>query len=282
MQQNNMLEMFFFLLFGFLFSGFADLCESSQKDSTGPVLEQFLNLHENLQNATKEIAALVEARNLEAKNNNSLSSQQALPEMCSNFANKNALSWVQAAVETDLSRFSLLRKEGSKGVENGSEKCFYVMIEKAVTGKEADNPPSKNKKSPRNPDKLASKSNAKVFPSSSKRQLSVTKGKKRETDEWSEGNGLKDAASLAEKLLGLSRGWFLNYLESFLNKGFQQNDGNANSETAAILAQIKRVNRWLDDSFPQGSGGDERIDKLRKKLYVFLLDNLDSSVGSER
>lgn len=269
---------------------FAGLCESSQKDPTGLVLEQFLNLHENMKNAAKEINVLIETRDLEVKTHNPLSSQQPLPEICNNFANKNALSWVQAAVETDLSRFSLFRKESSNiGAESG-EKSFFVMIEKAAAaagkGKEAANHPSKNKKSPRrNPDKAA-KSNAKAFPSrSSKQHLSVMKGKKQETEEEQfEGKGVKSVASLAEKLLSFSRGWFLNYLENFLSNGLQvqqqQTVCNVNSETTAILAQIKRVNIWLDDSFPQGRGTDERIDELRKKLYAFLLDHLDSSIAS--
>lgn len=272
--------MFLLHLNFFIFSMFAGLCDSSQKDPTGLVLEQFLNLHENMKNAAKEINALIETRDVEVKTHNSLSSQQPLPEICNNFANKNALSWVQAAVETDLSRFSLFRKENS----NKGEKSFFVMIEKAAAakGKEADNHnhPSKSKKSPG--DKF-NKSNAKA--TSSKRHLSVMKGKKQETEEEEEsfqGNGVKIVASLAEKLLSFSRGWFLNYLENFLSNELQQQQTvcNVNSETTAILAQIKRVNKWLDDSFPQGSGADERIDELRKKLYAFLLDHLDSSTAS--
>ncbi|KAL3537272.1 hypothetical protein ACH5RR_000638 [Cinchona calisaya] len=259
-------------------SMFAELCESSQKDSAGLLVEQFLNLYENMQNAAVVIDALVETRTLEAKSSNSSGTPSL--ELCCNFANKNALSWVQAAVETDLSKFSLLRKEEkleNKRIQNG-EKCFYVMIENAPKKIESENSPSKSKRSPRNHVTLLSDSSAKKSPSSSRQQLSAAKGVNTVTEEWFKGNGLKDGASLAEKLLSLSRGWFLNYLENFLDKECGPRNVEANSETAALLGQLKRVDRWLDDSFPLGHGVDERIDDLKKKLYGFLLDHVDSAI----
>lgn len=256
---------------------FAELCELSQKDFAGVLVEQFLNLHENMQHAATVIDTLIETRTLEAKGSNPSSTQRLLPELCCNFANKEALSWVQAAVETNLSKFSLLRKEEKKRIQNG-EKCFYVMIENTAKKTESRNSPSKNKRSPRNHDKLMSDSNAKKLPSSSRQQLSATEGVNSATEEWSKGNGLKNAASLAEKLLSLSRGWFLNYLENFLDKECGLRNVEGNPETAALLGQLKRVDRWLDDSFPQGHGVDERIDDLKKKLYGFLLDHVDSAI----
>ncbi|XP_027106697.2 uncharacterized protein [Coffea arabica] len=262
-------------------SMFAELCESSEKDSAGQLVEQFLNLQGNMQNAAAMIEALVETRTLEAKRGNSCSSQPPSPEMCSKFASKNALSWVQAAVETDLAKFSLLRKDEKKGIQSG-QNCFYVMLENAPKKIEAENSPSKNKRSPRNHDKVVSDSNAKNPPRSSRQLPSVTKRATVETEEWCKGNGLKDAASLAEKLLLVSRGWFLNYLENFLDKDCGLMNGEADSKTASLLGQLKRVNQWLDDSFPQGHGVDERIDGLKKKLYGFLLDHVDSAILSKR
>ncbi|XP_027162766.1 uncharacterized protein LOC113763218 [Coffea eugenioides] len=262
-------------------STFAQLCESSEKDSAGQLVEQFLHLQGNMQNAAAMIEALVETRTLEGKSSNSCSSQPPSPEMCSKFASKNALSWVQAAVETDLAKFSLLRKDEKKGIQSG-QNCFYVMLENAPKKIEAENSPSKNKRSPRNHDKVVSDSNAKNPPPSSRRLPSVTKRAAVETEEWCKGNGLKDAASLAEKLLLVSRGWFLNYLENFLDKDCGLMNGEADSKTASLLGQLKRVNQWLDDSFPQGHGVDERIDGLKKKLYGFMLDHVDSAILSKR
>lgn len=262
-------------------SMFAELCESSENDSAGQLVEQFLNLHGNMQNAAAMIEALVETRTLEAKSNKSCSSQPPSPEMCCKFASKNALSWVQAAVETDLAKFSLLRKDEKKGIQSG-QNCFYVMIENASKKIEAENSPSKNKRSPRNHDKVVSDSNAKYPPPSSRQRPSVTKRATVETEEWCKGNGLKDATSLAEKLLLVSRGWFLNYLENFLDKDCGLMNGEADSKTASLLGQLKRVNQWLDDSFPQGHEVDERIDDLKKKLYRFLLDHVDSAILSKR
>ena len=49
-------------------------------------------------------------------------------------------------------------------------------------------------------------------------------------------------------------------------------------EIASLLRQLKRVNKWLDDSVVDGVGTDERIEGLRKKLYGFLLEHVDSAV----
>lgn len=239
-----------------------------------------MKLNEDMQNTAVMIDELIETRILDAKSSNSCSTQHPYPETCCNFANKNALSWVQAAVETDLSKFSLLRKEENKSIQNG-QKCFYIMIENTPKKIEVENSPSNNKRSPRIHGKVISASNVKRSPPSSRQLLSVTKGVNVEAEEWCKGYGLKDAASLAEKLLSTSRGWFLNYLENFLDKNFGLMNGETNSETAGLLGQLKRVNKWLDDSFPQGHSVDERIDGLKKKLYGFLLDHVDSAILSK-
>ncbi|KAA8522709.1 hypothetical protein F0562_009129 [Nyssa sinensis] len=48
-------------------SMFAELCELSQKDSAGPLVEQFLNLHQSMQKAAAVIDALLSTRFPEVK-----------------------------------------------------------------------------------------------------------------------------------------------------------------------------------------------------------------------
>ncbi|GFY90424.1 hypothetical protein Acr_07g0006210 [Actinidia rufa] len=93
------------------------LCHSSKNDSPGQLVEQFLNLHEAMQKAAAVVDALISTRLQKPKM--SPCSQRSLPEFSENLPNKNAISWVLAAVETNLSKFSLFRKEEKRETLNG-------------------------------------------------------------------------------------------------------------------------------------------------------------------
>lgn len=45
-----------------------------------------------------------------------------------------------------------------------------------------------------------------------------------------------------------------------------------------LFKQLKRVNKWLDDPVGGGIEADARIDAMKKKLYKFLLEHVDSTV----
>lgn len=256
---------------------FAELCESSQKDSAGPLVEQFLNLHQDMQKAAMSINALLSTRLAEVESSSCCSSQPPLAEACKNFNNKNAISWVQAALETDLSKFCLFRKQDNREIRSG-EKCHYIVLENSPEMKSENHSPQ-NKPSPRNNGGL-SDSSAKGLPSPSRRRFSASKRMSAEREEWSKGSGLRETANLAKKLLSVSRGWFLKYLEDSLNKGFGLKREEGGAEIACLLGQLKRVNQWLDGSVEDGMEVDERIEGLRKKLYGFLLEHVDSAVVS--
>ncbi|KAA8515739.1 hypothetical protein F0562_018650 [Nyssa sinensis] len=261
-------------------SMFAELCELSQKDSAGPLVEQFLNLHQSMQKAAAVIDALLSTRFPEVKSDTYSSSTALLAEACKKITNKNALSWVQAALETEISKFSLFTKEDKRVVLNG-EKCHFIVLENTLKKIQSENDSSQNKRSPRNHRGFVSDSSAKRLPYRSIQRLSTTKETNIEREGWSEGNGLKDTASLAEKLLFESREWFLSYLEDSLNMGFGLRRGGG-SEIAGLLGQLKRVNQWLDNMDGDGSLVDKRREGLRKKIYGFLLEHVDSAVGASR
>ena len=247
---------------------FAELCESSQKDSAGPLVEQFLNLHQDMQKAAMSINALLNTRLAEVESSSCCSSQPPLAEAFKNFANKNAILWVQAALETDLSKICLFRKQNNQEMLSG-EKCHFVVLEDSLEMKSENHSPQ-NKPSPRNHGGL-SDSSAKGVPSPTRRRISASKRMSAEREGWSKGSGLRETANLAKKLLSVSRGWFLKYLEDSLNKGFGlKKEGGV--EIACLLGQLKRVNQWLDGSIEDGMEVDERIEDLRKKLYSFLLE----------
>ncbi|KAM3357802.1 hypothetical protein P3S68_020733 [Capsicum galapagoense] len=257
-------------------SMFAQLCEASKKVPAGQLVEQFLNLHQNMQKAAAVTKSLV-TRTPEAKGNDKFCLQNPFPEICDNFTNKNAASWIQAAIDSDLSNFCLLIKEGKK--ENlDSEKSHYIILENNPKITEAENHSPINKQSIKTNGPSGPDSSGRRSVSRSKQHLPATRRTNIKRKEWSRESGLKEAANLAEKLLSSSRAWFLNFLEDSLSKGFGLNTVEENSEIAGLLGQLKRVNQWLDDMVKLGNRVDERVEGLKKKLYRFLLNHIDSTI----
>ncbi|KAH6813026.1 hypothetical protein C2S51_022044 [Perilla frutescens var. frutescens] len=259
-------------------SMFAELCELSEKDTSGPLVEQFLSIHESIKKASEVISTLIIIRSSDANDGIDFSSQGSESGICFTPVSKNASLWVQAAIETDLSKFTLYRKGGEKGITN-SEKCHYVVIENYPEKIDTDNCSTKIKQSPRSSKAVPKVKNETSHMPHSRRRVSPTKVTGAEQGAMPPASGLKHVAKLAEKLLSFSRSWFFDYLEVSLNHGFGLRRDDT-SQMAVLLGQLKRVNQWLDGAF-QGDEGGEKIEKLRKKLYRFLLDNVDSAVSNK-
>ncbi|KAL2478567.1 Plant protein of unknown function [Forsythia ovata] len=262
-------------------SMFAELCDSSQQDSKGPLVEQFLNLHGSMQKAALVINALISTRTSDAKDSNKCSLQCSPPKISHKSANKNASLWVQAAVGTGLSKFSLFTNEGEKCIANG-DNHHYVRLENTAKKNDEENHSPKNRKNPINHGSSRSGSEVKGLPYRSRRSVSSTEGTSVGTEAWSQDSGLKDVANLADKLLSSSRVWFLNYLEGSLNNKFGLKTKGDSSGIASLLGQLRSVNQWLDDAFKEGCRDNERIERLKKKLYAFLLDHVDSALLTGR
>lgn len=260
-----------FLCFA-VFSLFSELCESSQKDSAGNLVERFLDLHLSMQKAASVVATLLSTRLQEPKT--SPYSQRPLPEISGNSPNRNATSWVLAAVETDLSKFCLFKKEERRENFNG-EKCNLVVLENTSKKAESKYHSPQCKRSPNNSHGSSLSDSHSKGPSPTRKHISSVRRTDTSRNRWSKGNGLKEATTLAEELLLVSRQWFLGYLEDSLNTGFGMRMGEAGTEIASLLRQLKRVNEWLDDSVADGVGSDDRIEGLKKKLYGFLLEHVD-------
>ncbi|PIA59933.1 hypothetical protein AQUCO_00400656v1 [Aquilegia coerulea] len=265
-------------------SRFAELCESAPKDSPGNLIEQFLDLHQSMLQKTSVVDALVKARSAEAGTSIPSSSQLSSPELHKVFVDKNldAASWVQVAVESNLSKISLLNKENKSRSQLGDQHC-YVILEPPSEPTEVKKDHSPQiKRSPQSQGSVLD-SNGKGGPSPRRRfGHSVVKKTNDENIAWSKGEGLKEVASLAVRLLLTSRGWFLKYLEDSLNVGFGLNRKDGDNEVGSLLGQLKRVNQWLEDATGDRFEVDEKVERLRKKLYEFLLENLDSAIVSGR
>lgn len=192
-------------------------------------------------------------------------------------SSKNATLWVKAAIGTNLSSFDLFRKQEKDEILNG-EKCHYVVLENAPGEVNFENPSPTRKQSQRNHGTLLSDSTVKGSQSASGRLSSAARKSITEREDLSKGSRLNEAASLAHKLLLASREWFLKYLEDLLNIGFGMKRVEGSPEVASLLGQLKRVNHWLDDLVTNGVREDVRIERVRKKLYGFLLEHVDLAV----
>ncbi|KAL5720541.1 hypothetical protein ACHQM5_013206 [Ranunculus cassubicifolius] len=248
-------------------SRFAELCDLVQNDTPpGTLIENFLDLNQNMQQKASEIDALLASRFSETRSSIPSSSQLSSPELHKVFLDKNssAASWVQVAVETNLSKFSLLNKQ-SKTQNQLANQHHYILLESSPEPTEA-----KSSQSPPITAKSGQFPKRRVSPSFSKKST--------ENAVWSKGEGLKEVATLVERLLSTSRGWFLKYLEDSLNVGFGLNRKEQDNEVGSLLGQLKRVNQWLEDATGEKFEVDEKVEKLRKKLYTFLLENLDSAI----
>ncbi|XP_010469653.1 PREDICTED: uncharacterized protein LOC104749675 [Camelina sativa] len=228
---------------------FAELCDSSKKLSTGQVVRRFLELYHNTQNTGKAVHMLL----TQNRNNGS----------CILAANKNAASWVQAAVVTGLSQFNLCKESGKQ--EAAADHHHYIVIQNSS---EKLNP--KEKLSPRN----TAYKGVKPPPAMKHRSVSdrsSLEGKSR----------LKESASLADELVRVSSQWFLKYLENSLNKGTFLVKEETNGKDS-LLVHLKAVNHWLDDLILNRTETNEKVEDIRKKLQRFLLGHIEFAIGETR
>ncbi|KAJ6384937.1 hypothetical protein OIU77_028191 [Salix suchowensis] len=254
---------------------FAELHESAQSASSGSLVEQYLDLYQNIQRSAKNANSLLsDASLLESKSSNYDSLQRVFPDVPKSSTNTNAESWVHAAIQTNLSKFSLLEKPEKSGVLD-IDKCYYVILDNSQQELNSENQLPLNKPSRKNHSNYMPDLSVQRVPSS-KRHLAPVRKVNPERRDCPRGSGLKETASLAEKLLLDSREWFLKYMEDSLNIGFGLCEGKI-SEIAGFLGQLRRVNQWLDDLAGGGIKVDARIEGLKKKLYGFLLEYVDSA-----
>lgn len=259
-------------LYFFCFSIFAELCESSQKTSAGALVQKFLELNQKMQSAAMAVDALQNLRLPGTDSSSCYPPQHFSPDARKDPASKNAASWVKAAIATSLSAFDLYRKQKNDEIPNG-ERFHYVVLENSPA-EDFENRALARKQNKRNNGTLLTDSTTKGSPPASGRPSSAARRSSTEKEDSSKGNRLKEAASLAEKLLLASREWFLKYLDDSLNVGFGLKREERSPEIASLLGQHKRVNHWLDELASNGAREDKRIEGLKKKLYGFLLEHM--------
>jgi hypothetical protein len=104
--------------------------------------------------------------------------------------------------------------------------------------------------------------------------------------EWIKGNGLDEAVDLAEMLRMESQDWFLGFVERFLDADVDTSALSDNGQIAGMLTQLKSVNDWLDeiglnkDEAEAPHVSSETVDRLRKKIYEYLLTHVESAAAA--
>ncbi|MBA0840908.1 hypothetical protein Goarm_003445 [Gossypium armourianum] len=272
---------------------YSDLTTSAKEDNPQPAVDQFLTLHARLSNVRMIADSLLKTipvgSSPESEGN---PSEEAVKVALDR--RKYAASWVQAALATNLSSFSVFTKEHNSITSHASAS---VQSQKAI-------PANQNililENSAKNASAKAQGKTRPVIVSKLVAQGVLRKagdvsglGPKVQVQpppEWTRGNGLDEAGDLAEMLRMESQDWFLGFVEKFLDADVDTSALSDNDQIAGMLTHLKSVNDWLDEissSKDEGEGEEttphvssETIDRLRKKIYEYLLTHVESAAAA--
>ncbi|KAK4375733.1 hypothetical protein RND71_006410 [Anisodus tanguticus] len=270
-------------------STYSELSSSAKEDNAQPAVEQFLALHASLKNVHLVGDALyktISAAGSESDHEEN-PSEEALKVVSEK--QKQATLWVNAALATNLSSFSVYRKKATSS-PNGpsaplpSPKTIALNQPMLVLDNSTKNTLAKTQPKPR------STVGSKIQSSLSQRRLTdgVSANQKPKSPppaDWVKGDGLEEAVDLAEMLRVASQDWFLGFVERFLDADVDASALSDNGQIAGMLSQLKSVNDWLDeigsskdDESPQIDS--ETIDRIRKKIYEYLLTHVESAAAA--
>ncbi|XP_057777060.1 uncharacterized protein LOC130995680 isoform X2 [Salvia miltiorrhiza] len=269
-------------------STYSELSLSAKEDNPQPAVEQFLHLHARLSKAHLVADSLSKTLSPDSDNEES-PSEEALK--VTSDGRKQAASWVNAALATNLASFTVYSKPGTLSLAASSTPS---PVSKTNTGNQPvivlENS-AKTTAAPKvlsKPRQTANPKNASVG-TLRKPNDGVAVGQNMRSSpppiEWAKGDGLDEAAELSEKLRLESQDWFLGFVERFLDADVDTSSLSDNGQIAGMLSQLKSVNDWLDEI---GSSKEEEpphiptetIDRIRKKIYEYLLTHVESAAAA--
>lgn len=203
---------------------------------------------------------------------------------------KHAASWVQAALATNLSSFSVFSKETNSTL---TPTIASAQAQKIISGNQpmivlensAKNASAKTQGKPR------PIVGSKLVASGALRRPGDNpavgqKAQPQPIPDWTRGEGLDEAVDLAEMLRMESQDWFLGFVEKFLDADVDTSSLSDNGQIAGMLTQLKSVNDWLDeiglnkDEVETPHVSAETVDRLRKKIYEYLLTHVESAAAA--
>ncbi|KAE8694888.1 protein TRIGALACTOSYLDIACYLGLYCEROL 2 [Hibiscus syriacus] len=273
---------------------YSDLTTSAKEDNPQPAVDQFLTLHASLNHARMIADSLSKTIPIGLSSESEENPSEEAMKVTSD-GRKYAASWVQAAMATNLSTFSVFTKEHSSMSSHASASA---QSQKAISA-------NQNILILENSAKNASaKSQAKTRPVIGSKL--VAQGILRKAGdvsgigpkvpvepppEWTRGNGLDEAVDLAEMLRMESQDWFLGFVEKFLDADVDTSALSNNDQIAGMLTQLKSVNDWLDEISSNKDRDEEEeettphvssetVSRLRKKIYEYLLTHVESAAAA--
>jgi cob(I)alamin adenosyltransferase len=271
-------------------SMYSELTNSAKEHNPQPAVEQFLTLNASL-NSTRTIAESLfkPISDVSSPDHEKSKVEEALK--LKSDRQKHAASWVHAALATNLSSFAVFTKESqpsklpASSNNSQNQKTAVGNQPTLVLHNSSEDSSSKARAKPRPivNSKLVSQG---ILPhKSTDGSANGQKQPVHPPPEWIKGNGLDEVVDLAEMLQLQSRDWFLGFVERFLDS-----DGDTtlsdNGQIAGMLTQLKSVNDWLDeialnkDEEESCQISAETIDRLRKKIYEYLLTHVESAAAA--
>ncbi|GLT34891.1 hypothetical protein SLA2020_093810 [Shorea laevis] len=270
-------------------SMYSDLTSSAKEENPQPAVEQFLALHASLDNARNIADSLSKTIPVgESPDHEANLSEEALK--ITSERQKYASSWVEAALTTNLSSFSVCVKEpnstlshtshSSQGQKIMSGNQPILILENSTKNVSAK---TQGKSRPVVGSKLVAQG---LLRKPGDGSGAAQKAQVQPPLEWTKGNGLNQAVDFADMLQMESQDWFLGFIEKFLDADVDTSALSNNGRIAGMLSQLKSVNDWLDkissnkdeEEKPQVSA--ETIDRLRKKIYEYLLTHVESAAAA--
>ncbi|KAL6223114.1 hypothetical protein ACLB2K_006504 [Fragaria x ananassa] len=248
-----------------------------KEDNPQPAVEQFLALHANLNNARLVADSLSKITPAGSSPDREETPSEEVLKVTSE-RRKQAATWVQAALATNLSSFAVYSKESSsisvpassQNQKNVSALQPILVLDNSTKngttksqGKVRQTVGSKVVASPGTPRRLGDGS------------AMGQKPRVQPLPEWIKGNGLYETVDLAEMLRLHSQDWFLKFVERFLDADVDTSALSDNGQISGMLTQLKSVNDWLDsigsntDAEEATAVSEETIDRLRKKIYEY-------------
>nr|GEW43356.1 hypothetical protein [Tanacetum cinerariifolium] len=288
-------------------STYSELRSSAKEDNPQPAVEQFLALHASLNNAHLISESLSKTTQLASSSDNEDTPSEEQLRVSSE-RHKQATSWVHAAMATNLSSFSVYSKQAkltslippSSNTDPTAKTVRPVLVLEGSTNTTAG---SANTPSPKtNQVKPRQSIGSKIVNSSTPRRQTLVPSVQQKSKvqpqpqppppEWEKGVGFDEAIDLAQKLKLESQDWFLGFVERFLDADVDTSSSlSDNGQIAGMLSQLKSVNDWLDAiGSTKGDDDDEEeetsrispetIDRIRKKIYDYLLTHVESAAAA--
>lgn len=235
-------------------SMYAEL-SSAADDTSHPTVEQFLNFHSILTHATLVSSSLQSSQTSAMSPDHPTTTSEESAKLSSD-KRKLATSWINAALATDLSPFTLYTHKSSP-----------APLAVVLSGPKSTSP------KPRLPSVSAArgKPRAPLVASSTPPR------------EWERGGGMEEEAELARTLKEEAGKWFSKYMERFLDTDVSTTRPVDREKVAGMMSQLKNVNDWLDRIQETDEDGDgrgvpgETICRLKKKIYDYLLTHVESA-----